>query len=97
MAPTFTLSPLAFLGPLGGPEIIMIFIVLFLLAIPICLIYFLVRYFTSKGPSYSAPPPLSSPQASTQGRLQELDHLKSQNLISETEYQEKRKQILGGE
>ena len=95
MATSLTLSPLAFLGPIGGPEIIMIFIVLVFLAIPICLIYFLVRYFTAKG-GPSTLPPLSSPQASTQARLQELDHLKSQNLISESEYEEKRQQILGG-
>ena len=96
MATSLTLSPLAFIGTVGLPELIMIFIVLFLLAIPICLIYFLVRYFTAKGPSYPTPPPLPAAQPSLQARLQELESLKAQGLISESEYEEKRQQILGG-
>ncbi len=46
-----------FLGPIGGPEIIMIFIVLFLLAAPILLIFVLVKVLSKpKPPSLPKPP-----------------------------------------
>ena len=87
---------LAFLGPIGGPEMIMILVVLFLLVGPVLLAVFLILHFSKKKAALSIPPALPGGLPSTQARLLELDVLKSQNLISESEYEEKRKQILGG-
>jgi hypothetical protein len=87
---------LAFLGPIGGPEMIIILVVLFLLGGSAVLVIFLVLHFNKKNPYPSVPPTLPTGPQSTQARLTELDSLKSQNLISEAEYEEKRKQILGG-
>lgn len=81
-------NPLAF--ALGGPEIV---ILLFLLAIPAVLaviILVIVRATRSSGP----PPVAPIPQASGE-RLRELDALREQKLITEDEYQERRKAILG--
>ena len=74
------------------PEIIMIFITLGMLAIPVCLVIFLIRYFSSR----SKPPQLHQRPKSIQERLFEIGDLRSKNLISEAEHEEKRKQILNG-
>jgi hypothetical protein len=76
----------ALFGPIGGPEMIMIFVVLVLLVLPAVLIVVLVKYFQSK----SRPPAPPTAQA----KLMELNHLRSQNLLSAEEYEAKRKQIL---
>ena len=79
------------MGPIGMPEMIVISIVL--LAIPAGIVIALVWYFSlRRKPSQLAQPP-QIPK-SIQDRLLEIDGLRSQNLISETEYEEKRKQIL---
>jgi cytochrome c-type biogenesis protein CcmH/NrfG len=81
------------MGPIGMPELIMIVVVLIMLAIPVGIVVALVWYFSSR----SKPPQLTQPQQvlrSTQDRLAEIDSLRSQNLISEAEYEEKRRQIL---
>ena len=91
-----THQSLAFLGPIGGPEIIMILVVLFLLVIPGALIVAVVLYLNRKKTPPPIPPAQSADPQSTQARLLELDSLKSQNLISEAEYEEERKRILGG-
>ncbi len=90
---------LSFLGPLGGPEIIMILLVLVLLVAPAVVIVAVVLYLDrKKRGTYAAspPPPLPASLPPAQARLQELDSLKAQGLVSEAEYEEKRKQILGG-
>jgi hypothetical protein len=86
---------LSFLGPIGGPEIIMILLVLILLVGPAVVIVGVLLYMDRKkrASQLSSPPP---PLPSTQVRLQELESLKAQGLVSEAEYQEKRQQILGG-
>jgi hypothetical protein len=79
------------MGPLGMPEIIMIFVVLIMLAIPVGIAIVLIWYFSSR----SKPPQLPQGPKSIQERLSEIDGLRSRNLISEAEHDEKRRQILG--
>lgn len=83
------------MGPIGIPELIMIFVVLIMLAIPVGIIIAFVWYFSSR----SKPPQVTQPPQvlrSTHDRLLEIDSLRSQNLISETEYEERRRQIISG-
>lgn len=75
-------------GPLGGPEIIMILLVLFFLAAPVVLIIVLVKVFNKP-----KAPPIPAPR-SAQEQLITLDQLRSENLITEAEHEEKRKAIL---
>ena len=73
----------------------MIFVVLIMLAIPVGIVIALVWYFSSRSkPTQHIQPP--QVHRSTQERLAEIDSLRSQNLISETEYEERRRQILSG-
>lgn len=72
------------------PEIVMIFIVLALLAVPVVIVIGLVWYFGSRNKPPQLPPGSSRPQ----DRLAELDALRSRNLISDAEHEEKRRQIL---
>jgi len=78
------------MGPLGMPEIIMIFLILILLALPVGGAAALLWYFCSR----KKPPLIPAGTGSIQNRLQELDALRAGNLLSEEEYGEKRKQIL---
>ena len=80
------------MGPVGMPEIIMIFIVLAMIAIPACVALGLIWYFASrKKPTQMAPFP-----GSAQDRLLELESLRSKGLISDAEHEEKRQKILSG-
>jgi len=88
-------SLFSFLGPIGGPELIVLLIIGFLLFIPVAIIIGLVLYLNRKSSTPTAPPMPPAAPSSTQARLTELESLKSRNLISESEYEEKRKQILG--
>ena len=74
----------------------MIFVVLILLALPAGIAIVLLWYFYLK--RNKPPQPTQPPQVprSTQDRLSELDGLRSQKLISETEYEERRRHILSG-
>ena len=75
--------------PIGIPEIV---VLLFILAIPVgivLLVLFLVK--VTRRPS---PPPQMTLPSTPEARLQELDALKAQNLISDEEYAAKRKEIL---
>lgn len=80
------------MGPLGMPEIIMIFIVLAMLIIPVGVVIALVWYFSSRSKSSQFP----AGPTTVQERLLAIEALRSQNLISDTEHEEKRKQILKG-
>lgn len=80
------------MGPLGMPEIIMIFLILFILFVTMGGGIALVWYLSSR----RKPPQLPQGPKSVQERLSELDDLRSRHLISEAEHEEKRKQILGG-
>jgi len=91
MIPEIEYKLTAFIGPIGGPELIMILVVLVLLAIPIATVVILVTYFGSR----NKPSQLNTPPASVQSRLAEIDALKSKNVITEMEYEEKRKKIIG--
>lgn len=83
------------MGPLGMPEMIMIFLVLILLAIPVGIVIALVWYFSSRSMPRQVTQAPQVPR-STQDRLAEIDSLRSRNLISEAEYEEMRRQILSG-
>jgi flagellar basal body-associated protein FliL len=80
------------MGPIGISEIIMIFVVMIVLAIPVVIAIALIWYFSSR----SKPPQLPQGPKSVQERLSEIDDLRARNLISEAEHEEKRKQILSG-
>jgi hypothetical protein len=79
------------MGPLGMPEIFMIFVVLIMLAIPVGIAIVLIWYFSSR----NKPPQLPQGSRSIEERLSEIDGLRARNLISEAEHDEKRRQILG--
>lgn len=74
------------------PEIIMIFVALVLLAIPVAIAIGLIFYFNSRGRSA----PLPAQARHTQARLLELDALKAKNLITDAEYEEKRRRLIDG-
>ena len=86
----------SFLGPIGGPEIIMILLVIGIPVGIVVVVLLIVK--ASSGntqapyPMSAAPPPLPSPQS----RLLEIDSLKEQGLISEAEHAETRRKILEG-
>ena len=84
-------APLAFLGPIGGPEMIILFF-LFVGAI------IAVIVMASRKSTRTDQPPLPQGHAvaDTEGRLRELDGLKAKGLISEAEHAEKRRQIING-
>lgn len=73
----------------------MIFLVLTILAIPVGIVIALVWYFSSLSKPQQMNQPPQIPR-STQERLSEIEDLRSKNLISEAEYEEKRKRILNG-
>ena len=89
-------SLLSFLGPIGGPELIILLIIGFLLFIPVAIIICVALYFNRKSSPPTPSPIPSTVEPSIQARLEELESLKSRNLISESEYEEKRKEILSG-
>lgn len=69
---------------LGGPEII---VILFLLAVPIAVVVgvlVIVKMTRGRRP----------PQPMAAQRLQELDELRTRKLVTEEEYERKRKEIL---
>jgi hypothetical protein len=80
------------MGQIGMPEIIVIFIVLAMIAIPICLALGLIWYFSSR----KKEPQMAPDPGSAQDRLLELESLRSKGLISDAEHEEKRRKILSG-
>jgi len=77
------LSVIAMFGGLGLPEIIIIFIVLLILAAPVLLIIFFVSKMSKKNQSRDH-----------NKRLQELQKMKEEGLITQDEFEKKRQQIL---
>jgi hypothetical protein len=73
-----------------GAEIIWIGISLVLFALPVVIIVALTVLFCSRKSASQLP----SMQKSAQERLSMIGDLRSQSLISEAEYEEKRRQIL---
>lgn len=84
-------APLAFLGPIGGPEII--FLLFLIIAAVVTVIILSSRKSTR---TYQPPMPQGHVVTDTEGRLRELDGLKAKGLISEAEHAEKRRQIING-
>lgn len=70
----------------------MITIVLILLTIPVGVVIALVWYFSSRSKQGGA----SHGPRDIEVRLAQLESLRSRNLITEAEHEEKRKKILGG-
>ena len=88
--------PLAFLGPIGGPELILILMVLaVLVGIPVIVLVVLALNKPANPPpsAMMAPPP--PPPSGPQARLRELEALRTQGLITEEEYLAKRERIMG--
>lgn len=77
------------MGPIGMLELIMLFIMLSLMVVPVVVIV-IVRRFSSGG---KGPQP-SRLRPNVKERLEELEVLRSGNLISEAEYAEKRRSVL---
>lgn len=76
----------------GGPELIIILIVLALLIIPVVIGVVVILVISSRKKRNAILPPPEAIQA--QAKLQEIDSLYAQGLISQTEHDEKRKQII---
>lgn len=81
------------MGPIGMPELIVIFMALIFLALPVGLVIVLVWYLSTRSKRSQRDQALQPPK-SAEDRLSELEGLRSQHLISEAEYEEKRRQIL---
>jgi hypothetical protein len=80
-----------FLGPIGGPELIIISVfILLLLGLPLAILFvvFVVKPFSKKKP------PALPPQPNPQEKLLALENLRKENLITEAEYEEKRRAIF---
>ena len=77
-------------GPLGGPEIVVLLLVL---GLPVAIVFIIL--FIVKATQKPASPPQMMPPPTPEQRLQELEALKAQNLVTEEEYEAKRKEILG--
>ena len=80
-----------FLGPIGGPELIIISVIfLLLLGLPLAILFviFVERTFSKKKP------PALPPQLNPQEKLLTLENLRKENLITEAEYEEKRRAIF---
>lgn len=74
------------------PEILMIFVILVLLAIPVAIAIALFFYFNSRGKSAQLP----AQSGNIQAKLSEIEALKAKNLITDSEYEAKRKQMIDG-
>ena len=74
------------------PEIIMIFIILALLAIPVGIAIALLWYFTARSKRLRH----IEVAKIIEERLSEIDSLRANNMISEVDYELKRSQILSG-
>ena len=78
------------MGPLGMPELIIILLVLVgLVAVPAIIIAVILAA------KRSGSPPAPSGNRSVEIRLAEVESLRARNVITDEEYQEKRKQIIG--
>ena len=79
------------MGPIGMPELVVIFVVfMIVIAVPAVVAIGLVLYFKGR----PKVPPAMPEMAGVQDRLREIDELRRTNLITEEEYQAKRKHIM---
>lgn len=76
------------MGPIGMPEMIILFVFFGVIAIVIAAVIILLLK-SKKGPTADF-----SRSNSAQERLSEIDALRQKNLISEVEYEAKRKAIV---
>lgn len=90
---------LGFLGPIGGPELVLLFVVfVVLIVVPLGVVLIVLALGKKRdihGMSGGMPiPPPPLPGERPQARLEELERLKAQGLISSEEFEAKRKKIL---
>lgn len=76
-------------GNLFGPDALIIFLFLIILGVPVIGVIALVLYLCSRDSGKRRPP-------TTTERLQQLELLKQQGLISDAEYETQRHQIISG-
>ncbi len=86
------MNSLSFIGPIGTPELIFLLILAAPVVGGVLLVVFLLNR-KSPAPPAAVPPPLVG-NSSSEHRLAELESLRSGNLVSDDEYEKKRKQIL---
>ena len=79
---------------LAGPDLIIILMILVLLGVPAAGVIVLLIYLNSRK-SAATPPPLPT-TASAAERLQQLEKLREQKLVSDVEYEEQRRRIVSG-
>jgi len=78
------------MGPIGMPELIILGIIVPMLALGIFIIILIVKKLDkSRNPIQP-----DNQQSTVEARLAKIEAFKSEGLITDTEYQEKRKQIL---
>lgn len=80
---------LSFFGNLFGPDTIFIFLILFILGAPTIGVIMFALYLCRRDSA-------SRSQPTTTERLQQLELLKQQSLISDAEYEEQRQRIISG-
>lgn len=89
------LPSLAFSSNLIGGDGLIILLVLLFMAAPVVGIVLLVTYLSRRKSGHVLPPPMPVASAPAE-RMQQLELLKQQNLVSEGEYEEQRRRILAG-
>ncbi len=85
-----------FIGALGGPEIV---VLLLIVGFPIVIVFIIVAVVRASKKSGGPPPIAGGPlpitrESTTQARLNELEALRTSGAITESEYEEKRGEIL---
>jgi hypothetical protein len=75
---------------LAGPDLLIIFVILAMLGVPIAGIILLVSYLTGR----KQHPPASPTATPSSERLQQLEQLRQQKLITDAEYEATRRRIL---
>lgn len=71
------------------PELIIVLLVLALIAAPVIIVAVILAA------KRNSPPPVPPKLPGVESRLAEIESLRARNLITDEEYQEKRKQIIG--
>ena len=80
---------LGFVGGLGGPEIVVLLVIV---GFPIAIV-FIVLAVVRASKKTGGPPPIAR-ENTTQARLNELEALRTSGAITESEHEEKRGKIL---
>lgn len=84
---------LGFVGGLGGPELAVLLVVLLVIVGFLIAIVFIILAVVRASKKPGGPPPIAR-ENTTQARLNELEALRTSGAITESEYEEKRGEIL---